>query len=87
MLLLVEGSQGTCHHTPNLHDIEKKKKKKARHHLCAVKHQNSSKFILPNGWLVENVLGRLLEEEAILVYCERGQISPCLAIIYVNGTN
>ena len=85
MSLLVEGSQGTCHHTPNLYDIEKKKK--ARHHLCAVKHQNSSKFILPNGWLVENVLGRLLEEEAILVYGERGQISPCLAITYVNGTN
>lgn len=87
MSLLVEGSQGTCHHTPNLHDIEKKKKKKARHHHCAVKHQNSSKFILPNGWLVENVLGRLLEEEAILVYGERCQISPCLAITYVNGTN
>lgn len=84
MSLLVEGSQGTCHHTPSLHDIEKKK---ARHHLCAVKHQNSSKFILPDGWLVENVLGRLLEEEAILVYSERGQISPCLAITYVNGTN
>lgn len=84
MSLLVEGSQGTCHHTPNLQTM---KKKKARHHLCAVKHQNSSKFILPKGWLVENVLGRLLEEEAILVYCERGQISPCLAITYVNGTN
>lgn len=65
----------------------KKKKKRQRHHHCAVKHQNSSKFILPNGWLVENMLGRLLEEEAILVYGERGQISPCLAITYVNGTN